>query len=926
MKKDSDVAILIVDDKPRNLFALEQILKDVPARIIQATSGDEALALSLKHEFALAILDVQMPGMDGYELAELLLGNPSTSTVPIIFVSAAYQDESHRFQGYASGAVDYLVKPLDPAILLGKVRVFLELGRVRTQLENLLRERTRELDAKAELLTRRDGFRDLLRGVSRDLQHHTELDPRRTVEASLAKVGEYIGASHAFVQLSAVDGWGRPLLAWWSVEPEGAREEASSCTPHLFSLEALRLGTAVVVTSLEKLEDDRKQLTKLGVSSLLLFPIIEDAELRGVLGFDWRGAGPGAQSDQLEFLAPLSDTLHSALMRSVAETRRLASEAQHRNLFDTTAQGVIYQTPEGTMLSANAAASSILGCRPGEIIGEGGCFSDYLQPIREDGSVYPPREHPAVVALRSGRGVRGALVGIHNHRDQTRRWILVDAVPLFRLGERNPYQVYTTFSDLTALKAANEEKERLTHVEAESKAKSEFLASISHEIRTPMNAVLGYTQLLLREAGLSARQREYLETIDRSGVHLLALINNVLDMARIESGANTIEVAPTDLEDVITDTERMFRHRAAEKRLAFRVERPPEMPGEVLIDAGKVRQVLINLLGNAMKFTHAGSITLRLSTAVVGACDLRIILEVEDTGFGIPAEQLAEVFKPFVQVAPGAARVGTGLGLSVSRRFARAMGGEISATSTLGVGSTFRFEFVAEVANGALRRSEAPRAIGLADDSPRMVVLLVEDDPDNRTMLTRTLAAVGLAVIEACNVEEAVSAFAKEPCGLVLSDMHLPDGDGLEVMHRIRALPGGATVPVVIVSASALKHDQDDVVSAGVDGFVGKPVREAELFAEISRLTGIVFRYAGDHLAARPSDSLRPAALHQVPKEQRAALVNAVQGGYLDEVGEAIRAFEQVVSPDLAQAVRKLADDFKYGALIKLLEHGQGEP
>ena len=566
MATTPEILILIVDDRKHNLFALEQTLKDVPAKIIKAMSGDEALALSLQHEFALALVDVQMPGMDGYELAELLLGNPSTSSIPIIFVSAAYGDEAHRFRGYETGAVDYLVKPVDPTILRGKVKVFLELARTRAELQAVVTERTRALEAKAEQLARRNSFRRLLGAVSKDLTQRSSLDGRAGVAATLGKVAQFIGANHACAKLrpSGTRAVHPSVAAMeWHAPGDTPAPGHVACLTDLLDPDDVSCGEGAAIASVDampsRLSVERERLLERGIHSVLVLPMMEEGRVTGVVAFGWRREGV-LRDDLLEQLALLPDMVLGTLRRELA----------------------------------------------------------------------------------------------------------------------------------------NVEKERLAHVEAESRAKSQFLASMSHEIRTPMNAVLGYTQLLLREAGLTSRQREYLETIDRSGEHLLTIINNVLDMSRIESGADALDLAVADLGDVLTDMERMFRLRAAERSVSFRVHRAPDLPSRLYLDAGKVRQVLINLLGNAMKFAQGGSVTLTASAVELGARRRRLSVSVGDTGIGVPPHQLANIFEPFVQVAPDAARTGTGLGLAVSRRFARLMGGDVVAESTEGVGSTFHFELPAE--------------------------------------------------------------------------------------------------------------------------------------------------------------------------------------------------------------------------------------
>ena len=915
MATAQDFLILIVDDKPANLFALEQVLRGVPARTMRAASGDEALALCLRHRFAVALLDVQMPGMDGYELAELLLGNPSTASMPIIFLSAAYQDEAHRLRGYTTGAVDYLVKPLDPTILLGKVRVFLELARVRDELEGLVRERTMALHAKAAVIQRRNGFRALIADVAGSLGrcHANDLDAALT--GALRRVAGTIGASHGFVRIAGGTDVPAVAVEWFA---GSAPEGRTSFTPEMLGLAAMQRGEAFAGPAVAADDDPaiRAGFESAGAASVLLFPLREGSVVEGAVGFDWRAPPAFDVEDLPELLALLPGMIHGTARRAAAELAQRASQERHRALFEHTPLGVVYQDASGRIVAANPAAERILGVVPGvlpDAVADPRCL-----PVREDGTTLPGAEHPAMVALRTGREVHGVALGVPHPRSAERRWFVVDAVPVFSGDATAPSEVFSTFSDVTELRRAAAERERLVQVEAESRAKGQFLASMSHEIRTPMNAVLGYTQLLLREAGMTPRQREYLETIDRSGDHLLGLINNVLDMARIEAGGYTLDATPADLDDLLLDLERMFRLRASEKKLALRVVGPGLLRDRLLLDAGKVRQVLINLVGNAMKFTPAGGITVRAKVTELGDGRASVSVDVEDTGIGIAPERLDDVFAPFVQVAPGAARTGTGLGLAVSRRFARLMGGDLSATSHTGIGTTFRFAFEASWAQEGRPAREAPRVVGVEGVS-RPPVLVVEGDAGARLMLTRMLEAVGLPVRNAATLAEATAALGKESCAMVLSAERLSDGRGPQIVCALRAVPGHERVPVTLVSASALDTD-----ATMADGHLEKPVREAALFDEIARRTGVRFRHAGVVADADDGDALGPEDVRALPPDGRATLVSALQRGYLDDIGAALEALEPHAPRHTVLRLRELAGRFEYGALVDLLASNAG--
>jgi len=280
-----------------------------------------------------------------------------------------------------------------------------------------------------------------------------------------------------------------------------------------------------------------------------------------------------------------------------------------------------------------------------------------------------------------------------------------------------------------------EARAKMVQAEEANEAKSRFFASMSHEIRTPMNAILGYTQLLQRESGLTDRQRSYLKTIDRSGDHLLSLINDVLDMAKIEAGEVSVVADTMDFSATLLDIERMFRQRAAEKGIALSVERTPEVPTTIVTDAQKVRQVLINLLSNAIKFTDRGRIAVKVSVVHRTRGKIRLLVAVKDTGSGIDAAEVEGVFEAFVQTEAGKRKAGTGLGLTVSRTFALLLGGDLTATSALGSGSEFKFEFVSEVTERAADVETARQVVGLAPSTSARHLLVVDDRADNRAVL-----------------------------------------------------------------------------------------------------------------------------------------------------------------------------------------------
>jgi CheY-like chemotaxis protein/nitrogen-specific signal transduction histidine kinase len=376
--------------------------------------------------------------------------------------------------------------------------------------------------------------------------------------------------------------------------------------------------------------------------------------------------------------------------------------------------------------------------------------------------------------------------------------------------------------------------------QAANRAKSASLATMSHELRTPLNAILGFSNLL-RERGASEQQRHDLDIINRSGEHLLSLINDVLDVAKIEAGRTELEIAPCNLARLIEDVTEMIRPRAVGKGLALVVEGPP-LPLYIRTDAARLRQVLINLLQNAVKFTNYGEITLRVkATPASDAGEVVLTFEVEDTGEGIPSEYRASVFEAFVQASPVKRQQGAGLGLTISRQIIELMGGTIRVESTPGRGSLFRVEFKVprtEAPEGD-RRTRFERVNGLAEGQPEYRILIVEDQEENWMVLERLLENAGFQVRVAKNGAEGVKQFCDWRPQLIWMDLRMPVMDGIEATRQIRSCDGGPEVKIVAVTASGYASKRHEVLAEGLDDYVRKPYRPTEIFECMARHLGV---------------------------------------------------------------------------------------
>jgi PAS domain S-box-containing protein len=781
--RGAEVLILAVDDKPANLIALERALASVPARIVKATSGEEALAVSLRHQFALAILDVQMPGMDGYELAEILLADPATARTPIIFVTAAYSDEAHLFKGYGAGAVDYMVKPYDPAILVSKVNVFLELARHRFGLEDAVEERTR----------------------------------------------------------------------------------------------ALR-----------------------------------------------------------------------------------ASEARYRTLFETMAQGVVYQDATGRIVEANPAAQRILGRSGSELLGRDSVDSAWAA-IREDGHDFPGHEHPAMVALRTGQPVRDVVMGLQRPGDGSPVWIHIDATPQFRPGEREPHQVYTTFSDITARREAERKveaseralrtvfesiedgilvidadtfslqlanggmgrllgrpaplhpgsplaellpAEHLGRLRAHAALRQEGASSIldlpirrsdgteavadvllapidlrgrrcllvvfrdmterrreerererlqaelyqaqrmesigvlaggvAHDFNNLLSVILGYVGLAIDSEDTSATTREDLVEVKKAGERSAELTRQLLAFGRKQ----VLQRVPIDLNHIALGVEKMLRRIIGEDiTLSFEL-------GDALwivrADPGQVEQIVMNLAVNARDaMPHGG--TLRITTENIEidrALSARhpelapgsyVRFTISDTGHGIDADTLGRIFEPFFTTK--ARDKGTGLGLSTVYGIVKQSEGYVFCESEVGRGTAFRV-YLPRV-EGVAPVSVRPAPLAGEIRGGTETVLVVEDADPVRSLAARALDAAGYRVLTAIDGVDALrtSAAWSAPIDLVLTDVVMPRMGGDELATRLAEFrPESRVLFMSGYTGSIFRRDGH---SEPQPHFVEKPFRVDDLLRKV---------------------------------------------------------------------------------------------
>lgn len=460
--------------------------------------------------------------------------------------------------------------------------------------------------------------------------------------------------------------------------------------------------------------------------------------------------------------------------------------------------------------------------------------------------------------------------------------------------------------------------------EAANQAKSTFLANMSHELRTPLNAILGFSEMLGRDSETSADQRAKITTINRSGEHLLAMINDVLDLAKIEAGRVELEPEAIELPQLLEDVGRMFEVRAESSGLRFNLEIDPKISRFIKADPGKLRQILINLLGNAVKFTREGGVALRARTLSVTGDPAMVTLqlEVEDSGPGIFAEQLQHIFEPFVQAGHSSSNTeGTGLGLAIVKSFIGLMGGEIGVESEMGKGSLFHIKLPVVLADAAETtgvEAARPAVLGLAPEQTTWRILVVEDILENRLLLTSLLVQVGFTVREAEDGEEAVTLFKQWQPHFIWMDMRMPVMDGYEATRQIRRLPGGDTIKIVAITASAFREERERILKAGCNEIVHKPFHSYEVFDMMAEQLGVDYIYEKTIKTKTTAITLTVEMLAALPDDLRTTLRKTASELDLQATHKVI---EEIRSdhPKTADALRKLVQDFDFGQILDLL-------
>ncbi|MCA0447077.1 MAG: PAS domain S-box protein [Bacteroidetes bacterium] len=510
-------------------------------------------------------------------------------------------------------------------------------------------------------------------------------------------------------------------------------------------------------------------------------------------------------------------------------------EEKFRKTLQSTPDAIVIVDGKGVITFVNDQTEVLFGYPPSELVGQ---TMEILIP--EHHRPHHPAHREGFMNHPKARPMGGGLDLQCRRKDGTNLTVEVSLSPVMT---ETGLQVASAIRDVTPRKMAEEDLKRARdEAQNANKAKSEFLANMSHELRTPLNAILGYSQILEKDKTLLTSQREGLEIIRRSGEHLLTLINDILDLSKIESGHMELHRFDFDFIDFLESIAEVARLRSREKGIAFIFEKLSDLPAAVHSDEKKLRQILFNLLSNAVKFTDEGGVAFK-----VGYHEGKIRFQIEDTGVGIAPEKVAELFLPFHQVGDKARHVeGTGLGLAISQRLARMLESEVKIKSVPGEGSIFWFELDLIEVEGFIATPKVNERSVIGYSGERKRVLIVDDKWENRSVLVKMLTPLGFEIMEAKDGFECLNKVVNFKPHVILLDLRMPEMDGFEVARRVRDTRRKSETVIIAVSASVFEHNREDSVRSGCDDFIAKPFQLSRILGLLQNHLSISWIYEND--------------------------------------------------------------------------------
>lgn len=613
---------------------------------------------------------------------------------------------------------------------------------------------------------------------------------------------------------------------------------------------------------------------------------------------------------------------HEIAIRKQVDEALLASETRMRLITDSAQDAIIMMDEKGLISYWNPAAERIFGHSKDEAMGKE--LHSLIVPDHYREAHF--KAFPAFLKTGTGEAVGKTLDMEGLRKDGTEFSVQLSLSTIQIDGKWNSIGILRDITEQkkteTALVKAKQESE------AANKAKSLFLSNMSHEIRTPLNAIIGFSQLMNRDKQLTDVQKEYNNSIIRAGEHLLELINEILELSKIEAGRVVLNPTNIDLHALFNDIYMLFKEREQLKHLQLIFENSDDLPQFVIVDEGKLRQLFVNIIGNAMKFTDEGGIAVRTRVDKIDQDRSYLIVEVQDSGPGIPKEEIGRLFRHFEQTSSGVKKgSGTGLGLALSRELALLMGGDITVSSQVGVGSIFTFKV--EIKNGKeedIDKSNTKRVICIDKSEKTYRILVVDDKKENLQVAVDLLKLVGFETFEAVDGEDAIEKFKVCDPHLILMDMRMPVMDGYEATSRIKSMEKGKQTPIVALTASTFEEERSRIKALDMQGYIRKPFRESDLFNTIGKILNIKYIYEDDIILLNEDSNKEKEQTDdndiKLPESLVSDMLDAISVADLDQLIKLIGTIEQD-NPHFARQLMVLAKNYDYDHLEKLLNDGR---